>query len=121
MPKSIDKYSDERIELTHKIFNILDLVNNDNMISLKKLDEDVDKQKKILELVDDIKKYFVCSRWTVFCNAGRSCKRPYLSLIKAIMKEMNIKITISRFIKYLDNKSTCDTFYIFNINNLNKS
>jgi len=114
MPKSIEKYTNERKDILQKIFNILEITDNNKIISLKKLDEDKNKQKSIIELENDIKKYFLCSRWTYFSNKNREFKRSYLSLIKAIMKDLDIKMTSSTLIKKIDNNKTkCETYYIF--------
>jgi hypothetical protein len=116
MPKSIDKYTNERTEVLHKIYSILGISENNKMISLKQLDEDENKQKSILDLEADIKKYFVCSRWTYFSNRKREFKRSYLSLIKAIMRDMKVKMASSILIKKTDdNKTKCDTYYIFEL------
>jgi hypothetical protein len=114
MPKSIDKFTNERKEILQKIFNILEISDNNKTLSLKKLDEDENKQKSIIELENDIKKYFVCSRWTYFSNKKREFKRNYLSLIKAIMKDLDVKmISSTLIIKTDDNKTKCETYYIF--------
>jgi hypothetical protein len=114
MPKSIKKYENERKEILQKIFNILEITDDNKMVSLKKLDGDENKQNSIIELEPDIKKYFLCSRWTYFCNKNRDIKRGYLSLIKAIMKNLNVKMTSSTLIKKIDDtKTKCETYYIF--------
>jgi hypothetical protein len=41
------------------INSILEITENNKMFSLKKLDENKDKQKSILDLENDIKKYFL--------------------------------------------------------------
>ena len=116
MPKTIDKYIVERQELLQKIFNILEITENNKMFSLKKLDENEDKQKSILDLENDIKKYFLCSKWTYFNNKNREIKRSYLSLIKAIMKDMNIIIKpITTIKKSDDNKTIRETNYILEL------
>jgi hypothetical protein len=115
MPKSIAKYTKERQDVLDKMLHILGINNDNLMLSLKKLDEDEEKQKKILDLVPDIKKYFICSKWTFFSHKNHDLKRDYLSLIKAIMKEMNIKMVASYLhIPIEDNKVKCETYYIFN-------
>jgi hypothetical protein len=76
----------------------LEISDNNKTLSLKKLDEDENKQKSIIELENDIKKYFVCSRWTYFSNKKREFKRNYLSLIKAIMKDLDVKMISSTLI-----------------------
>ena len=114
MPKTINKYINERKELLQKIFNILVVTENNKMVSLKKLDEDKNKQQNIMELENDIKKYFICSRWAYFSNKTRKFKRDYLSLIKAIMKDLGIKMDALTLIKKIgDNKVKCETYYNF--------
>jgi hypothetical protein len=116
MPKTIDKYTIERNDILQKLLNILEISDTNKTFSLKNLDENETKQKLIIELESDIKKYFLCSRWTYFSNKNREFKRSYLSLIKAIMKDLNIKMNSSTLIKKTDdNKTKCETFYIFDI------
>jgi hypothetical protein len=116
MPKTIDKYIVERQELLQKIFNILEITENNKMFSLKKLDENEDKQKSILDLENDIKKYFLCSKWNYFNNKNREFKRSYLSLIKAIMKDMKIQMIASTIVKKTDvNKTKSETIYLFEL------
>ena len=116
MPKTIDKYIVERQELLQKIYNILEITENNKMFSLKKLDENEDKQKSILNLENDIKKYFLCSKWTYFNNKNREFKRSYLSLIKAIMKDMKIQMIASTIVKKTDdNKTKSETIYLFEL------
>jgi predicted RNA-binding protein with RPS1 domain len=116
MPKNINKYTNERKEILQKILNILEITDKNNILSLKELDENNKKQKNIIDLEPDIKKYFLCSRWTYFSNKNRQFKRNYLSLIKAIMKDMNIKMVSSTLVKKnSDNTSKCETFYYFEI------
>jgi uncharacterized membrane protein YgaE (UPF0421/DUF939 family) len=59
MPKNVDKYDNERNELLQKLYNILEITPDNNNFSLKELDENIEKQKKIIELENDIKKYFI--------------------------------------------------------------
>jgi hypothetical protein len=112
MPKNIDKYTDERKIILEKIFDILEINNTNNKFSLKELDENIEKQNQIIELESEIKKFFICSKWTYFSHKNRICKRNYLSLIKAIFKNMNVKMNTSIIInKNDDNTSNCETFY----------
>jgi hypothetical protein len=114
MPKDITQFTNERKELLQKLLNILEINDKNKMFSLKELDENNDKKTKILELEQDIKKYFLCARWTYFSNKNRECKRNYLSLIKAIMKDMNVKMSASTLVKKLDDNATkYETYYYF--------
>lgn len=114
MSDKSEKFKDERKQLLQKILNILEINENNKMLSQKKLDEETNKHTQIIALVDDIKKYFTYSRWTYFSNKKREFKRDYLSLVRAIFKEMNVKMTSSTLVtKTDDNKAKCETFYIF--------
>ena len=117
MPKSIKNFTKERQELLQKMFDILGITDDNKMFSLKKLDENEEKQKQILDLVDDIKKYFVCSKWTFFNHKDRQIKREFLSLIKSIFRDMNVKMVSSFLhIPTIDNKVKCETYYILQFN-----
>jgi hypothetical protein len=116
MPKSIIKYTTERQELLQKMFNILGITDDNKMFSLKKLDEDEDKQTQILALVDDIKKYFICARWTFFSQKNKELKRSYLSLIKAVFRDMEVKMYSTFIHKKIDDVIKCETIYILELN-----
>ena len=82
-------YKKEQEEILDKIIDILEL-DEENSITLHELDNDTEKQQKILNLIPDIRKYF-----SYACMKGvrnpEQCKRHYLSIIKHITKkEYNI-------------------------------
>jgi hypothetical protein len=115
MPKTINKFENERKEVLQKVFNILEITNSNKIIALKKIDEDLVMQQKLVELVPDVKKYFICSKWNYFSNKNREFKRTYLSLIKAIMKDMKIKMMSSVIVRKMeDGTLKYETHYIFN-------
>ena len=81
--KKKDKYKKEQTEIVNKIIEILEFKNN--YIVLHKLENNVDKQNKILALSPDIKKYFNCY------NIGgikqpEKIKKPWISIIRQILK-----------------------------------
>jgi hypothetical protein len=113
MPKTIQNYTNERNELLQKMFNILEISKEHNTISLNKLDSDSEKQQKILDLIPDIKKYFLCSRWSYFSNQHTDFKRSYLSLIKSVLKAMDINLKSHIITRKLSEKiREYDTEYI---------
>jgi len=63
--KLSDKYQNEREEICNKIITILDL-KEDNTFLLCELDEDIEKQNKIMDLKEEIQKYFACSTISSF-------------------------------------------------------
>ena len=74
---------------------------------LSKMDIDEEAQNRIYELEQEIKKYYVCSKWTCF-NKEKETKRKWLSMIKYICKEHERKMDTGN-IKYADGKY--DTVY----------
>ena len=62
MPKRVDNYDNERTEVLNSLFNILNINDKNKMFSLKQLDNNSEQQTKILELIPNIKKYFICSK-----------------------------------------------------------
>jgi hypothetical protein len=114
----MSKYIDNTIEkekILKCIIDILEITDKTKLISLKELDENIEKQNAILNLEPEIKKYYKYSRWSYFNNKSRNFKRNYLALIKSLMRDMEIKITISSVLTKEDKKTKCETFYQFNI------
>ena len=60
----------------------------DHIFLLCQLDEDIEKQNKILELKEEIQKYFACSTISSF-KPNFECKRPYLNIIRSILRKQN--------------------------------
>jgi hypothetical protein len=85
--KLSEKYKNEREDICKKIISILEL-KEDNFFLLCELDEDIEKQNKILELKEEIKKYFACSTISSF-KPNFECKRPYLNIIRSILRKQN--------------------------------
>lgn len=85
--KLSEKFQTEREEVCNKIITILDL-KEDNAFLLCELDEDVEKQNKILALKEEIQKYFACSTISSF-KPNFECKRPYLNIIRSILRKQN--------------------------------
>ena len=85
--KLSEKFQKEREDVCDKIINILNLT-EDNTFLLCDLDNDIEKQNKILELKEEIKKYFACSTISSF-KPNFECKRPYLNIVRSILKKQN--------------------------------
>jgi hypothetical protein len=85
--KLSEKYLTEREERCNKIISILDL-KADNTFLLCELDEDIEKQNKIMGLKEEIQKYFACSTISSF-KPNFECKRPYLNIIRSILRKQN--------------------------------
>jgi len=77
-------YKKEQDDLVDKIINILDL-DNENSIILYNLDNDENKQQQILDLIQDIRKYFSFSS-IIGASEPTKTKRPYVSIIRQLTK-----------------------------------
>jgi hypothetical protein len=99
--KLSEKYQKEREEICNKIITILEL-KEDNTILLCDLDEDVEKQNKILDLKEEIQKYFACSTISSF-KPNFECKRPYLNIIRGILRKQNYTFIGNDFTIKIDN------------------
>lgn len=107
--KLCDKYKIEREEVCKKIIDILKLDANNSFI-LSELDDDLEKQTIILNMKDEIQKYFACSEISSF-KPNFECKRPYLNIVRGILRkqgytflssgiDISINDVIKRTIKY---------------------
>ena len=85
--KLSEKYQNEREDICNKIIAILEL-KEDNTFLLYELDDNIEKQNKILELKEEIQKYFACSTISSF-KPNFECKRPYLNIIRSILRKQN--------------------------------
>ena len=93
--KLSEKFQNEREEICNKIITILDLKEEGGFL-LCELDDNIEKQNKILELKEEIQKYFACSTISSF-KPNFECKRPYLNIIRSILRKQNYTIENSDF------------------------
>jgi hypothetical protein len=110
MPKQVNKYIQERNDILNKLFSILGINESNNTFLLHELDSNIDKQNQIFELETEIKKFFLCGKWS--CFKDPNMKRKYLSFIKHMMKDMGYEIfSVRKFFKNDDNTNYRDTVY----------
>lgn len=88
--KLCEKYKTEREEICKKLIEILELDTNNSFI-LCELDADIEKQNKIMEMKDEIQKCFACSTISSF-KPNFECKRPYLNIIRSILRKQNYNV-----------------------------
>ena len=86
------KYENERKDVANRLLNILGITSENTIFYVEDIVNDDNKKKQILDLVDDVKKYFKYYQWTYF--NGKNVQEPYISLIKSILKDTNIKLSI---------------------------
>ena len=105
-------YKKEQEEIVDKIISILDLENN-NIINLCDLDNEYDKQKQIMELIPEIRKYYSFNGIKAVGEPSK-IKRPWLSIIKHLTKEKyNLESKEYRFFVEKENKYLRTQKYIF--------
>ena len=93
-PKTkLEKYINERKEIIQKIFEIIN-VQSENNIKFFYADEITEEnEKEILNLKNNIKRYFIVNTWISFKNTVKLDK-VHMSLIRNILKHENINYTI---------------------------
>ena len=85
--KLCDKYNNEREEICKKLIDILKLDANNSFL-LYELDHNVEMQTEIINMKDEIQKYFACSTISSF-KPNFDCKRPYLNIVRGILRQQN--------------------------------
>jgi hypothetical protein len=103
-------YREEQEEIIEKIIGILYLDENDS-ITLYDLDNDIEKQSKILALIPDIRKFFSFSTIIGASEPDRA-KRPFLSIIKQLCKK-KYDISIHDCRLKVDGKDVRSKRYVF--------
>ena len=99
--KLSEKYHNEREEVCKKIISIIDLDENNSFL-LCYLDTDIEKHQKLLDLKEEIQKYFACSTISSF-KPNFDCKRPYLNIIRGILRKQNYTFIGNDFTIKIDN------------------
>jgi len=114
--KLCEQYKVEREDICKKLIDILKLDTNNSFL-LYDLDNDVEKQTAILNMKDEIQKCFACSTISSF-KPNFECKRPYLNIIKSILRQQNYLFTGSSIVIKLENgeSKTTKKYHIFRNN-----
>ena len=114
--KLCDTYKNEREGICTRLIDILQLDMNHSFL-LSELDTDIQKQHTILSMKDEIKKYFACSTISSF-KPNFDCKRPYLNIVKSILRQQNYLFNgVSTVIKLENGESkTTKRYHIFRNN-----
>jgi len=113
--KLCDKYKQEREEICKKLIDILQLDANNSFL-LSELDEDTEKQTAILNMKEEIQKYFACSEISSF-KPNFECKRPYLNIVRGILRKQEYTFISTDFdIKINDVLKRTQKYIIFRNN-----
>ena len=104
------KYHTEREDICDRLISILELDENHSIL-LNALENDTDKQTKILDMKNEIQKYFAVSCLTPF-KPNATCKRPYINILRGILRKQGYTFEGSTIITSLnDGKYTSTTKY----------
>lgn len=95
-------FKKEQKEILDKLLNILGINSENKLISVINIDNDEYKQKEILNLLDDIEVYFCTSNWAIIKN--KNLDKKYVSLIKSVLKYMNIEYETIKCSSYINDK-----------------
>ena len=106
-PSKASQFDKERKKVLDDMYTILKLSDTQKFVYLYDLDNDLEMQNKIMALKDHAKIYFNSGTWAIFSKDD--VKRPYMSLIRSIIKDMKIKtITVQSSIERNGEKhNTC--------------
>ena len=98
-------YKKEQEEIVDKIVGILDLENK-NYYTLYELDNNEEIQKKIMELIPEIRKWYSFNGMKAV-GEPEKIKRPWLSIIKNLIKTKYIMMSIDHH--FTENKKYIHT------------
>jgi hypothetical protein len=103
-------YRQEQEEIIEKIIDILKL-DEKNSITLHELDNDMEKQDKIMNMIPEIRKFFSFST-IIGASEPHRVKRPYLSIIKQLCKK-KYDISVQDCRLKVDGKDIRSKRYVF--------
>jgi hypothetical protein len=118
-PSKKELYKKERIDIMNKLNNILELNDKNNFI-LYDIEHDEKKVQEIMDLKDDISKYFKGKRSVVFIPKYKDkiISKSFLGLIKIVYKEMDYNdISMQKYFTR-NNKSFYSTIYFISKENI---
>jgi hypothetical protein len=98
----LNKFKEEQQTILEKIMSILNY-NNNYTFYLHDLDNNLVLQQNIMELSNDIKSFYPSSS-CIGIN-GKDCKRPYLSVIKYLLKFHNKELYFTDSTFQIDGKN----------------
>ena len=107
-PSKAVKYPNERLDIAKKILKIIKITKDNKTIILNNFN--LEQQQEILDLENEIRKYFNAGNWTVF-KKGVEVEKCYLSIIRNVMREVGIiMINSTKYVK--GQHYSCYTFEI---------
>ncbi len=105
-----DLYPAEQGQVRRKIIDILAL-DSENSITLYELDNDVEKQQKIMALLPEIIKWFAV-RKSMAAQTPEKCHRPWMCILRFVLKP-KFKIIREDYRLKIENKTIRTQKYFF--------
>ena len=84
-------YSNERENIFQQLKSLMKM-NEDNSVLLIQLQDNSDLKKKLIDSIDEIKKYYRCSTWGYFVAINNGEKGDEITLLRSIFKDHDYKI-----------------------------
>ena len=89
-PSKNVKYANEQKEILTKIFQILKVTKENPIFYVEDIDNN--KEQQILDLIPDIKKYYIFSKWLYFANHNDN--KTIMSLLRSIFRSNKLSIAM---------------------------
>lgn len=100
------KYHTEREDICDRLISILELDRNKSIL-LNELENDIEKQTKILDMKDETKKYFAVSCLAPYNASG--CKRSYINVMRGILRKQGYTFVSSPILIEFENRKSIST------------
>jgi hypothetical protein len=84
-------YSNERDNMFQQLKSLMKM-NEDNSVLLIQLQDNSDLKNKLIESIDEIKKYYRCSTWGYIVAINNGEKGDEITLLRSIFKDHDYKI-----------------------------
>jgi hypothetical protein len=96
--KKNDIYKEDQRKVVSKLNDILGISDTNNRFILEELKKDVEKQRQILELEPEVKKYFTYANWTYFKGNVLEDNKG-ICLMRAVYKAMDYEVNYKQKMK----------------------
>lgn len=107
-------YKKERITILHTILQALHINQNNTIFYSHIVDEDEELHNIIDSIELNIDEYFSTGTWA-YKKKNACVDRKYLSIIKSVLKDMNVEINITAIRQKINNKNMHTTSYAINM------
>jgi hypothetical protein len=106
------RFKEERKKILTDLLNIVGITETNKIFYSHIIDENEETQKQILAFENEIETYFKVSSWPAYKEQSRhTLERRYLSILKSVIKEMNVKFTSASLKTKYKNKVINTTMY----------